>query len=174
MTTTYTPATSGIYSLEVYNYRNSAPTTCVYNYIDDIAMIPQNSDLTVYPQTMSAVAGGQIYLTLIPGAAHAGEDYIVLMSRGSHPGFPMNGFQIPLNRDDIFFFSLNNANGGIFQNTIGTIDASGYGSPRVNVPSNLDPSYVGQCYSVAFMLTATSGSPPVTYVSLPAIWEITP
>jgi len=174
LTATYTPTTSGLYSIEVYNYRNSAPTTCIYNYTDDIRMEPQNSDISMFPEVVSAATGGQIFVTLEPGASYAGENYFMLISRGSTPGFMRDGVQVNLNIDDLFLLSRNLANGGIFQNTIGTIDAQGFGSPRINIPANLDPQYVGLSIFVAGVHTTAPGTGQVTYAYMPAMFDIIP
>ena len=53
MSGTYTPSSTGLHELKIYNYRNS-PRTALLNYIDDILLVPANPDLTIDPGNMFA------------------------------------------------------------------------------------------------------------------------
>lgn len=163
---TYTPAVTGVYTLEIYNYRDSMPTDC-YNYIDDVSLQPASADFFIEEDNISIATGGSASMTLSPGAAHAGENYVVLASFGCHPGFDSNGFHIPLNQDLLFNYELARLNSAMFPNTLGVLNGSGEATAVFNTLGPVNQSYLGTQLYFAYALLTGPGSLPVTYVSFP-------
>lgn len=167
LSATYTPQTTGLYTIEFYNYRNSAPT-CVYNYIDEIFMTPVYEDISVNVPNISSATGGLINLTLDAGATHAGEDYLLLASFGDFPGFKIDGFHIPLNnKDALFNFSLNHPNGQMFLNSKGKLDSAGTAWAMFSTMGPVSSQYLGDEIYFAYVLLSGPSQRPVTYVSNP-------
>ncbi len=162
----YTPVATGVYTLEIYNYRNAMPTDC-YNYIDDVSLEPAAPDFFVENDNISISTGGSTTLTLSAGAAHGGADYVVLASFGCHPGFEADGFHIPLNQDMLFNFERIRLNSSIFQNTMGKLNAAGQATAVFNTLGPVSQAYLGTPFYFAFVLLSAPGTQPVTYVSFP-------
>jgi hypothetical protein len=174
LSSAYTPMSTGLYALDIYNYRNSYPTTSVYNYIDDIKLIPQNPDLTITEGNISISAGRLVKVTLDAGVSHAGEDYFLLASFGSYPGFNLDGIHVPLNRDYFFRLSYRMANSAMFQNSMGVLNSSGMAVVWFSTMGPVDPQYLGKQIYMAYLLTSGPATRPVTYASLPIMLSFIP
>lgn len=170
----YTPLSTGIYTIEFYNYRNSAPNSSVNNYIDDITLEPQYKDLFADDINISVKTGGVVELTLNAGPVHSGEHYLLLASFGDYPCFTMDGFECPLVRDRFYFYSLTNANTAMFQNTIGTLDGLGIANARFSTQGVVDPLYKGQQVYFAYALLKSPMQRPLRYVSIPVMVNFIP
>jgi len=93
---------------------------------------------------LSESAGGQQQLELDAGADHAGGLYLVVGSLlGTSPGTPYGGLTLPLNFDLYMLQTINRANGPVYQNTLGFLDANGLGSATLNLPPSAGPGLVG-------------------------------
>jgi len=161
----YTPATTGLYTLEFRNYRGAWQNDDIVNYIDNIKLSPANPDLLISSDNISISSAGSVDLTLDAGASHAGEDYFLLASFGTHPGLDVYGHHIPLNDDVLFDYSKTHANSSIFQNTKGVLDASGSATARFSTPGAMGSTYLGTTMSFAYVLLSAPATPPVTYAS---------
>jgi len=164
---------TGLHTLEIYNHRNTAPTDC-YNYMDDFALTPQNPDLYIETYNLSVGTGGSTNLTIEAGASHAGEDYFLLASFGSSPGFNIDGQHVNLNMDALFNISRRNPNSARFQNSMGTLDAYGRAVVTFDTLGSVTPTYEGTTLSFAYVLLSGPGQRPVTYSSLPVLLNFIP
>lgn len=173
LTGTYTATTTGLHTLNIHNYRN-ANKTDLFNYIDDIKFSPDTTNFAISDDNISIATGGGVQLLLDAGSNNANAPYLVLMSGGSHPGFSYSGVHIHLNMDNFFNLSRNMANGPIFQNTLGTLDASGQATAVFNVPGPVSPVHLGKHYTFAYVLTQSPGKPPVTFASYPVLINFIP
>jgi len=168
ITATYTPATTGVYSLEIYNYRN-ATVEDLQNYIDNITMVPQTTDFYSDTNQFSASAPSTANLTLDAGVTWANWKYFVGISvSGNWPGMnsPGTGVWAPFNYDSTVMTSYNLANGGMLQNTKSVLDASGQGSATISLPA-MGPGYAGRTLNVFFILYAGAFPQPWDYGSMP-------
>jgi hypothetical protein len=79
--------------------------------------------------------GGMQTLVVDVGPAYAGDLYLVATNyTGTIPGITVAGIAIPLNYDSLIDISLQTANGAIFVDNVGTLDANGRGIAALNVP----------------------------------------
>jgi hypothetical protein len=173
MTATVTAPFTGPYELEIYNFRATAPTDC-WNYIDNISLAPVNTDLVVDTQNIKISTGGTAIMTLDAGTANAGADYLLLATYETYPGLNLDGVRINLSLDALFFFSQKNANSYIFKNTMGQLDAAGKATATFDTLGPVDPAWLGQHISFAYVLTSGPGTRPVTYGSLPVMVNFIP
>lgn len=94
-------------------------------------------DLYAAPEFVSVTTGGvhKIYLNTDP--SNAGLTYLIGGSFSDSPGFSVAGKFVPLNPDAYFFFSIQNANLGVYSNTIGVVDAAGRAKANITIPSGI-------------------------------------
>ncbi len=75
---------------------------------------------------VSTALGATVYMSVDAGPAAAGHGYLLLGSlSGFSPGFTWGGLQAPLNLDSLSFWLIQNANGGVMNGGLGTLDAQG-------------------------------------------------
>lgn len=92
---------------------------------------------------ISAAAGGTQYLFIDAGVGNAGNLYALgTTTTGTAPGIPVFGLTVPLNQSAILDFSVQNANGAVFQHTLNFLDGNGQNWANINLPP-LAPSFVG-------------------------------
>ncbi len=168
---TFTPASTGAYEIDVYNYRSLAQTDC-WNYVDNISAAPADFDFKKLQDGISGSLGGSMYLQIIMGWQYSGEPYLVLFSQGIDTGFALDGFHIALNYDYIFQYSQSNINKGPFDDTFGTLDGMGRVSAKLTLGAN--PLNIGKCFYAQACLLTPPGTRPVTHVTNPVLFEILP
>jgi len=168
LSATYTATTTGPHTFSFDNYRNAAQTDC-RNYFDNIKLQPVSTDFLISsPPNISISSNGSVDMLIDAGPSNAGEDYLVLASAGSHPGFNIDGVHINLNWDNYSIMSMTYANGGIFQNTLGVLDGSGQAIATISI-TNGSSSLVGKSFTFAYVLTNDPKVRPVIYASDP-LW----
>jgi len=167
----YTPPSNGTYEIDVYNYRGSAQTSC-WNYVDNISAAPVDADFLKLQESISGFQGGFIYFQVKMGYQYSGEPYLVLFAEGIDTGFALDGFHIALNYDYIFQYSLDNMNSGPFQDTYGKLDGMGRASAKLTLGPN--PANIGRTFYAQACLLTLPGSRPITHVTNPVMFEITP
>lgn len=167
----YTPASTGTYEIDVYNYRNLSQTDA-WNYVDNISTAPVDVEFKKLQDGISGSQGGSMYLQVKMGYQYSGEPYLVLFAEGIDQGFSLDGHDIALNYDYIFQFSHANINKGPFTDTFGYLDGMGWKSAKLTLGAN--PANIGRVfYSQACILTPP-GTRPVTHVTNPVMFEILP
>lgn len=105
-------------------------------------MLPKT--LTSDVDSLSLSAGGAQNLSLEAGASLAGDLYLVLGSAsGTSPGLAVDAVVLPLNVDSYLLLSLSSAGSGLFQGTLGFLDAAGSASASLQLPPASDPALAG-------------------------------
>lgn len=171
---TYTPATTGLYTFTIYNYRNS---TCqdIQNYVDNICVVPQVTDFSADRiQVSASTAQELVRFNLDAGPTWGGTKYLVLLSFNNYPGINNNGNWIPLMMDGALTFSKNNANSNMLRQTNGFLDANGQRQAGLYFPNAMGSGWVGKKLCVAYILYQGSGYVPVAYASMPVTLYFVP
>ncbi len=110
------------------------------------------SPLTGAPAQVSLGAGGTQTLFL-QSPANPTLPYVVLGSfGGTTPGFPLDGFLLPLVLDSYFFYTLTSANMPPLAGSFGLLDANGRGAATFNVPPGTAPQFAGIEVNHAFVV----------------------
>ena len=164
---TYTAPSTGIYQLEIYNYRTDIQKD-LQNYIDDITLVPTSTDFICDLNQASANVYNTFTFTLNAGSSWAGWKYWVFTSAtGGWPGLTNNGIWVPLVFDNLLQLSIQYANVGAFVHTRGTLDSFGQSWCQL-VPANiLGSPWVGRSAHVAYVLYAGPSISPISYASQP-------
>ncbi len=91
--------------------------------------------LTGDKDQLSLFAGDDLNMTIDAGPEYANRLYFMLGSlAGTAPGIPVEAWELPLLADNYFLYTLNNPNGPILQNSLGSLDANGLGSVTLDLP----------------------------------------
>ena len=109
---------------------------------------------------VSVSAPARIDLDLQGGTGRAGRIYVLLASMsGTWPGWPLAGETLHLNRDWLTTASLQSANGALFQQNLGLLDASGGAAAAIDLPSLgvLPAALIGVRISLAGWVFAAPG-----------------
>ncbi|MCI0586834.1 MAG: hypothetical protein L0323_08355 [Planctomycetes bacterium] len=108
---------------------------------------------------ISVALGGTQRLNLDAGPANAGAVYLMATNfTGTVPGLPVPPVLVPLNFDPLVQISLTNANGAIWTNTFGFLDANGRAFASFNVPV-LGPVAAGLMLNSAAIVLTPLGVP---------------
>lgn len=102
--------------------------------------------LTADAWSIPVGSGASIQYTVQPGAAHAGDNYLLLGSvTGTSPGTPMGNVVLPLNFDAFTNGVLSLVNSPLFQNFFGTLDQAGQAVATFDSTTlaPISPNYVG-------------------------------
>lgn len=101
--------------------------------------------------SVSLSAGGTIGFNIAAGPAQAGLLYLVGGSAsGSSPGTPVQSILLPLNFDNVTTLTIQEANTGIFVNTLGTLSSTGGANASIIVPPLSNPSLAGLSLTFAY------------------------
>ncbi|MFT6082212.1 MAG: hypothetical protein ACJAQZ_004291 [Planctomycetota bacterium] len=95
---------------------------------------------------VSVASGGRTEFTHIVDSSHAGNIYYLLGTlSGTTPGTPLpGGLVLPLNQDVLLMGMVIYANIGVFQNTLGNVDAQGNAFSAIDIPPGLlVPAIIG-------------------------------
>jgi len=137
----------------------------------DLAALIEPAPL-VADRTFLHLQGGQVEFIFAPGPAYAGRNYMLLASlSGTDPGTPLPGglVTLPLNRDGLTQFVLNNITGPWFTGFQGTLDAAGSATAQLDTLGSLPPSFAG-----ATIHFAAATSYPWDFASNPIAVEVEP
>jgi hypothetical protein len=111
--------------------------------------------------------GGAQTLSVDLGQGVGGAPYAILGSMsGLNPGMLLGGVHVPLNMDPYTVLTWTSANGLVFQNTVGALDASGRAQAVIRVPTspNLSGLTVVHCclwFDQAFAPRGATGTVPL-------------
>jgi hypothetical protein len=165
---TYTPATTGLYALKIENTRDVASSTCIYNYIDNITLVPWSQTLKADVKNIPCTTGGTVNFSLKAGAAQGSQEYwIWLNCTGTYPGINLSGITIPLNQDPLLDFGLCNPCFGGTVGFMGQLDAYGMGQASINLPVDGHQSLVGIPINFAYIVLSPGPSLPIKFASIP-------
>ena len=164
---TYAAPSTGLYELEIYNYRNS-PQMTLQNYIDDCTLFPGATDFTCDQTQASVDAYNTFTCTLTAGSAWAGWKFWVFVSAtGGAPGLINNGIWVPLVWDNLLQMSIQYANQGAFVHTRGNLDTFGQSWCQL-IPANpLGAGWIGRNVHIAYVLYTGPSLSPISYASMP-------
>lgn len=162
----YTPATSGLYKLEIQNNRPTGTSTSnLINYLDNIVLASTTPMLSADGQTISCFFGSTRNFELTAGAAYAGHDYWLWIGcTGTYPGINLSGVNIPLNYDILVELGLLYPG---FPGTgfVGQLDGSGNASASMKVTAN--PNYQGATMWLSYLVLSAGMKTPVLTASNP-------
>jgi len=174
MSAYHTATETGFVELEIFNSRDADMQGGVYNFIDNINIAPPGADFETASNNISVAGAGSVDMTLNAGPSWAGEPYLVLAAESVFPGFVLDGIRVHLNYDTILLYSLQNANGANFENSQGTLDASGAAVFTFNTLGPL-PAMLGRHFPFEyFILTSSSVPRPIRYASHPVMINFVP
>jgi len=141
--------------------------------VDDFSvnLIDTDPALCANAYTLSASAGCDILLFVMPGPSYSFREYAVVGTlSGTYPGTQLpGGMVLPINMDVVSDFIVTHFNTPMFQNFRSYLDMSGTGVAELYVLGPIDPVYVGETLSFAFTLIN-----PFDFVSNPISIEIVP
>jgi len=101
--------------------------------------------------SLSTSAGGMVEFDLVAGSAKAGDLYLVMGSlSGTSPGIDYQGFNLPLNLDGYFLYTVNHASGATLPGSFGVLDGLGNGAAALVVPPGVTGPATGQAVHHAF------------------------
>lgn len=164
---TYTPATTGLYTLEIENVRNAVYRTDTNHYIDNIKLEPIAPTLSSSKQFLAVFGPQDITMDLTPGAGYAGDPYWMFMGyTGTYPGVNLSGINIPLNFD--VFFELSLAFPGLLPDTssfFGTLD--GNGEAQALFTWNPPADFLGLTLYFSYVVLSPGGGLPIQAASNP-------
>lgn len=113
------------------------------------------------------VTGGTQTMNFHASPSFAGNFYLMLGSlSGTRPPYPYGSLTIPLNFDFWTPLSQQNANGAVYQTSMGQLDATGSGHAAFAFPNNA-PFMVGAIFHHAVVVLNTS-SPDLVWSTQPA------
>lgn len=96
------------------------------------------------PDAISRLAGGTQHFTVQPGAALAGDFYLLAGTfSGTTPGFGLGGFTVPLNPDPYFFFTVAHPGQAPLAGSIGALSAAGGASASFTLGAGFSAALVG-------------------------------
>ncbi len=101
---------------------------------------------------VSVQSGGEAVFALTAGAEHAAKAYLIAASgSGTSPGTPLGLVTVPLNLDPFTLFSIEQANGDVFVQTIGSLDGEGAAAAKLVVPASTSPNLAGTTLHFAYV-----------------------
>ena len=109
---------------------------------------------------VSVANGGRVDFTHISDSERAGDFYYLLGSlTGTLPGIPLpGGLHLPLNSDVLLIGMLEYPNLGVFQDTLGTVDAQGRAASAIDIRSGLLlPALIGLEMDFVHALVGATG-----------------
>jgi len=157
-----------MHTLKIENTRNLTSSSLLYNYIDNISLIPVMPNLAVSDMNIPCSTGKQVTFTIKAGLSNSGKPYMMWMSAtGNFPGVMVQGQHIPLNMDALFLFGLSNPNFAGSTGFIGNLDFFGMASPTLTLPPDIHKNFEGIPIYFAYVITAPGPKLPISFVSTP-------
>jgi hypothetical protein len=168
LTGQFDPPATGLYTLHIENTRSLASSMELHNHIDDISLVPADSNFGTDRLNIECETGALLKLNLHPGSAFAGKDYWIWMSiTGNHPGFSVSGQHVSLNMGPLFNFGLMNPNFGGSVSFLGKIKSDGKALAMLFLPADPQHLLVGYPIHFAYVLTSPGPALPISAVSNP-------
>lgn len=133
------------------NYLTNPPYPFVnVNINHAVCYYPTSLEVDQY--TISAATGGNVGFTLKAGTLNAGRNYYLIGTlSGTHPGYDLQPWILPINWDWFSNFIVNRFNSYMFTNFAGVLDAAGSGTAQLNLGS-LSSQYIGLRMHYAYAL----------------------
>ncbi len=134
-------------------------TAAYERLVADLQALHSGADFVASPAQLSLSSGGTQQLVLAPGQASAGDLHLVVGSAsGTSPGVNVDGLTVALQLDAYTLFTLNGANGAVFQGTLGTVSDQGTALAALALPPGLEPAFAGLVLHHAYLLFDTSSA----------------
>ncbi len=109
--------------------------------------------------SLSLAAGGTQVLFFRPGIAQAGKTYLLLgCTRPAGSGIRLGAVTLPLAKDGYFDLTILGANSRLFTNSLGTVNALGYGIVYIHLPKGLPPSLAGTLLKHSCLVISKQGT----------------
>ncbi len=128
----------------------------------DVSLTATYCDLAANPPLVSLSQGGTQILSLNACPSLAGRVYVLAgTSAGTIPGLSLGGLSVPLNVDGtggFFFFSIANANGAVYTNTIGQLGPNGQATASFNAPAGSPVELIGLVLHHAYVVFDIPGT----------------
>jgi len=160
---TYTPASSGMYTLEIANTRGKISETGLKNFLDTILLEPENPMLGADGQTLTTFFLTPRSFFLTAGNDHANKDYWMWMGySGTYPGINVSGVNTPLNYDMLVEIGLIYP-GFAHPDFVGVLDASGEATVTMNYKPDL--SLLDLTLYFSYIVLSPGGGLPVMAAS---------
>lgn len=126
MTGTFTAAATGLVPFDILNWKDGASSALNVNFIDNISVRPDQSELDLSVNEISCARGGRSRLTVAAGKAYTFRPFVILVSlQGTWPGVRSHGVDVPVNVDSWTHKILGLVDSPYFVNFRGTLDAYG-------------------------------------------------
>lgn len=171
LTGTYTPAATGLYTLEIQNSRKLASSADLHNYMDTVVLEPLNWMLGSDGVTISAIYGGTRTFYLQGGGQYANSDYWMWVGvSGTYPGMQTKGVEIPLNYDFLVGLCWL-APGGIGTGFVGKLDGTGDATAAMTLLP--DTSLIDLTLYYSYVILSPGMSLPVLAASNPVNVTVT-
>ncbi|MEM9802975.1 MAG: DUF5060 domain-containing protein [Planctomycetota bacterium] len=123
---------------------------------DWVALVRRFAPLTADRSTGSVGVGHVQRIQFRPGTPFAGRTYFLLSTlSGTSNGFDLGGLFVPINFDRWTRYGLGDAQGTVFENQLGVLDANG--EATINV--RLDPAYVSGLVGTTMVHCAITANP---------------
>jgi len=104
-------------------------------------------------ETLSVSAGGTVDFDLRAGSEQAGVMYLLAGTlSGSTPGFPVQGFTVPLNVDSYLRYTTQMVTNPYHTNNFGALDGVGNAASTFTLPAGVQMSLIGQKLHYAYMV----------------------
>lgn len=167
----YTPAVSGLYTLEIENTRGMKSESTLTNVIDTIMLNPVNPMLAANRQTFPALFARRWDFTLNAGVEHANRDYWLWIGfSGTWPGINKSGVNVPLNYDLLVRYCLT-IPGFPAAGFSGKLDAAGRAYPSLTWHPDL--AWQGLTLWMAYVVLSPGGGLPLLAASNPINGTVT-
>lgn len=125
------------------------------------------------PPELPLALGGTHELLLDAGLAQAAAVYLVLGSvSGTEPGFPIDGFTLPLNVDAYTFVTLLQPSSALLPGSLGLLDGAGQGAAALVAPPGLSPALAGTTVHHAFVAFTGAGAVGFASQASPVVLEL--
>ena len=171
----FTPNSTGLYTLHIENERDDYSTPLLFNYIDNISLAPAVTDFHVDTLNIQCATGGQASFALNAGPSHGGDGYWIWMSAsGTWPGIKTNNVTVPLNWDAVLLFGLYYPDFPGSNGFLGNLNGNGKATASLIFPA--DPLQVMKGVPLNFGYVLTSPNTPVQvfYASFPVLLKYVP
>lgn len=145
------------------------------NFIDNLRVHPADPDFLASKRHLSNAKGGVSIFTLKPGAACAGDTYLILSSlTGTWPGIPLSGIDVPLNPDAWTSAALTLVNTSLMQGFMGQLDGNGEAEAKLDFPGTELSQVIGLPIYFDYVVLENPGGPPLKAASHPTTLLFTP
>jgi hypothetical protein len=157
----FTATSTGLVSFEIENFREGVPGEMLYNYTDNLCMVPQTCSFEALDNEIDANKGGTADFGIHAGPAYANKWYIILQGfTGCTPGFDMNAgtVHVPLNIDVWTWIALDL--NPLWSGFYSQLDGVGEATATLNT-FGPQPVAAGLALNFVYLVLQNPGSTPI-------------